>query len=150
LTYNLKKMGSDFWAAIAVAFLSIPQAIALSIVVGLPPVSGILATILGTSISALLGSSRQLVIGPGNATILLVQAATMDLLYRYYQNVTEPVREGIALEIMAALTLLIGLFQVIAGFFKFGRVIQFVSLAVVIGYIAGAAVAISADQLFNF
>lgn len=149
-TYNLKYFQSDFWAALAVALLSIPQGIAYSIVAGLPPACGIWATVLGTIVAALFGSSRLLVVGPGNATTLLVQTATAEVLLRYYQDIVEPLRTAVALEVMAAITLLIGVFQLLAGIFKFGQIIQFVSHAVVIGYVAGTAVALSLDQLFNF
>lgn len=141
---------ADLWAGISVALFSFPQAIAYSIVAGLPPSAGIVGTVLGATIASICGSSRHLVIGPGNAITLLVQMATADILYKYYQDVTGSAREMIALEIMSALTLLIGLFQLIAGIFKFGRIGQFVSHAVIIGYISGSAVALSADQLFNF
>jgi len=56
----------------------------------------------------------------------------------------------ISLQIMAALLLLIGLFQLLSGVFKLGRVIQFASVPVVVGYILGSAFAISSEQLYTF
>src|SRR3977135_1763593 len=119
-SYNASIFKQDLWAGFAVSLLSIPQALAYSIVVGLPPSCGLIATILGTAISALLGSSRHLVIGPNNTTVLLVQAATAGILYKYYHNLNETAQAEVALQILAALMLLIGLFQILAGVLKLG------------------------------
>ncbi len=139
----------DFVSGLAVALLSLPQALAYSIVAGLPPSAGIFATIFGTITAALLGSSRQLVIGPNNASVLLLQSATADILYRYYPFLDDSDRMLVTIEIMAALTLIIGLTQMSAAFFRLGRIVQFVSLSVVVGYVAGSAFAIAIDQLYT-
>jgi SulP family sulfate permease len=82
--------------------------------------------------------------------VLLVQAATLSIIYGYYQHVPREMGQVVMLQIMAGLVLLIGVFQILAGVFKLGRVIQFVSQSVIIGYIAGAAFALTTDQLFPF
>lgn len=149
-SYNWGVLWHDLLAGLAVSLLSIPQALAYSIVVGLPPYCGLMSTIFGTGICALLGSSRHLVIGPNNTTVLLVQSATATILYKYYPGIHEPMKGEIALQIMAALLLLIGLFQLLSGVFKLGRVIQFASVPVVVGYVLGSAFAISSEQLYTF
>jgi len=148
-TYNRATFRSDFWAGLAVTLLSIPQAIAYSIVVGLPPSCGLMSAIFGTALAALLGSSRHLVMGPTNTTVLLVQAATSSILYKYYADIPVEAKGVIALEVMATLVFLMGVFQILAGVFKLGRVIQFVSFPVVVGYILGAAFALTCGQLFT-
>ncbi len=147
--YSWGFLRKDIVSGIAVALLSLPQGIAYSIVAGLPPSAGIFATIFGTIIAAILGSSRLLIIGPNNASVLLLQTATADILYRYYPYLDDADRMLVSFEVMAALTLLIGLAQIAAAFFKLGRVVQFVSLSVVVGYIAGSAFAIGVDQLYT-
>jgi len=79
-----------------------------------------------------------------------VQSATAAILYKYYPALTEHMKGEISLQIMAALLLLIGLFQLLSGVFKLGRVIQFASVPVVVGYILGSAFAISSEQLYTF
>jgi SulP family sulfate permease len=148
-TYNRTEFRRDFWAGLAVTLLSIPQAIAYSIVVGLPPYCGLMSAIFGTGLAALLGSSRQLVLGPTNTTVLLVQAATSSILYKYYTNIPDEARGVIALEVMATLVFLMGIFQILAGVFKLGKVIQFVSFPVIVGYVLGAAFALACGQLFT-
>jgi len=147
--YSWNVFGKDLWAALSVAVLSIPQAIAYSIVVGLPAYCGLMATIFGTMICSLAGSSRHLIIGPNNTTILLVQSAIATILPHYYPGIQEPARDIVIMQLIAALLLLIGLFQLAAGCFKMGRVIQFVSFPVVIGYILGSSVAIISTQLYT-
>jgi sulfate permease, SulP family len=148
--YSKAVFTQDFWAGFAVSLLSIPQALAYSIVVGVPPSCGLIATILGTAICALLGSSRHLVVGPNNTTVLLVQGATASILYKYYRSVPEAAQTEVMLQILAALLLLIGVFQILAGVLKLGKVIQFVSYAVIVGYVLGSSFALMGEQLFTF
>jgi SulP family sulfate permease len=146
--YTFQKARSDISAAVSVALLSIPQALAYSILVGVPPIAGIISMVLGTAIAALLTSSSHLVIGPNNATCLLVQAAIMESFQKFYVGAEGVSRADVSLELITTMTLLIGISQLVASFFKLGRLIQFVSHAVVVGYIAGTAMAIAVSQLF--
>ena len=143
--YTVAKAKSDLWAALAVALLSIPQALAYSVVVGVSPLAGVISMVLGTSIAALLGSSSHLVVGPNNATCLLLQAAAMETIGRFSLGVP---RETFSLELVVIMTLLIGCTQLVASFFALGRLIQFVSHSVVVAYITGTAVAIAVGQLY--
>jgi len=142
--YTFQKLRGDISAALSVALLSIPQALAFSIVAGVPPIAGLISMVLGTMIAALLSSSSHLVIGPNNATSLLVQAASIEVVRKFY-GATGSIA---TVELIGLLTLLIGAFQLLAAFFKLGRLIQFVSYSVVVGYIAGTAACIVVGQLF--
>ncbi len=146
---NFFTLKNDISAGVAIALLSIPQAIAYSISAGVPPVTGLLSTIFGTIVASILGSSRHLIIAPNNAIIVLVQTAACEIFATMYAAKMSPEhREVATLQIMTVLTMLIGLIQIVASVFKLGRVLQFVSHAVVIGYITGSAFAITLDQLF--
>lgn len=149
-SYTPRIFFSDMWAGLIVSLISIPQALAYAIVVGAPPACGLVSIIFGTAICALLGSSRHLIVGPNNTTVLLVQAAIASILFTHYRHFSEQAQGEVALQIMAALLFFAGVFQILFGLFKLGRVIQFVSQAVVIGYIAGAACVLTFDQLYNF
>ena len=146
--YSLRKCGKDLWAAFLVALISVPQALAYSLVVGVPPAAGILSMVLGTAIAALLSSSRHLVIGPNNASCLLVQAAICGILQMYYSGVDYSSRGTISLQLLAVLTLLVGVFQLCAAVLKLGRVAQFVSYSVIVGYITGTAFTLCIGQAF--
>jgi len=141
--YSFGKLRRDLMASLSLAMLSVPQALAYSIVAGVPPVAGVVSMVLGTLIAALLSSSSHLVIGPNNATSLLVQAAAIQIMGKFYAT-----QQVSTLQVITFLTLLIGSFQLLAALFKLGRLIQFVSYSVVVGYITGTALAIGVGQLF--
>jgi SulP family sulfate permease len=146
--YSFVRARKDLVAAVSVALLSVPQALAYSIVVGVPPMAAVISMILGTSIAALLCSSSHLVIGPNNATCLLVQAATMEAFQKIPGGSDLLTRDSLSMTLITVLTLLIGVTQLLASIFSLGRLIQFVSHAVIVGYIGGTAVAIMVGQLY--
>ena len=146
--YSFLKVRKDLVAAICVALLSVPQALAYSAVVGLPPMAAVVSMILGTAIAALLSSSSHLVVGPNNASCLLVQAAMVEVLQRLPGGADLLTRDSFSITLVATMTLLIGITQLLAAILSLGRLIQFVSHAVIVGYLAGAASAIMVGQLY--
>lgn len=148
--YHLDFLKRDLYAAIQVVLLTIPQAMAYALVANLPLSAGLMAAIFSSLVAALAGSSRFLIVGPVNAIAILMQAGTAEILYSYYREASGVEREMIAIQVMAQIAILSGLFQVIAAIFKLGRLTQFVSHSVVVGYLAGSAIAIVINQLFTF
>lgn len=149
-TYSVDALRSDLGAGLEVALLTLPQAMAYAFVAGLPASTGLFAAVFSAIVAALSGSSRYLVVGPVNAIAILVQAGTADILHAYYRDATGLEREVFALEIMTQIALLSGIFNLLIAVFKLGRMTQFVSHSVVVGYLAGGALAIAINQLFTF
>lgn len=147
---NWQSLRRDLIAGFAVALLTLPQAMAYALMAGLPIACGLFAAVLATCISSLFGSSRHLVVGPTNTIAILVQAGTAELLYTHYRDVSGPMREMLSLQIVTELTVLVGLFQMFAAFSGMGRLTQFVSHSVVVGYMTGTAIALGVNQLFLF
>ncbi len=148
--YSLNKFYRDVGANITVALMTIPQSMAYSVLAGLPFTCGLFSAVFAGFFAALLGSSRHLIVGPTNAIAILVQAGTSEILYTFYRDVMGPARDVLAVQILTQLTLLVGLFQILAAVFKLGRLTQFVSQAVVVGYMTGTAVALVVGQMFVF
>lgn len=148
--YSWSTFRKDFNAGLAVALMTIPQAMAYALIAGLPLQCGLFAAIYGTIVGSFFGSSRHLVIGPSNAIAILVQSGTAEILHSFYRDVSGDDRDIAAVQILTLLTLFVGILQVIAAVFKLGRLTQFVSHSVVIAYIAGATIAIMVNQLFTF
>ena len=73
--YNKTLFKGDLSAGITVAIMLIPQGIAYAMIAGLPPVYGLYAAIFPQLIYALMGSSRQLAVGPVAMDSLLVATA---------------------------------------------------------------------------
>ncbi len=148
--YSFGLFRQDALAAISVALLTVPQAMAYALLAGLPLTCGLFAAIYSSMIAAVFGSSRHLVVGPSNAIAILVQSGTSEILFTYYRGLEGSEIDLVALQILTQLTLLIGIMQIFAAACKLGRLIQFVSHSVVVGYIAGAAIAVIVNQLFTF
>lgn len=148
--YNRETFRSDLTAAISIALLTLPQAMAYALLAGLPLTSGAFAAIYSAMITALFGSSRHLVVGPSNAIALLLQGATAEIIFTYYREADAAAREMIALQVLTQLSFLAGIFQIIAAGFKLGRLVQFVSHSVMVAYVAGTAIAVVVNQLYIF
>jgi SulP family sulfate permease len=149
-SYNWSFFQSDATAAISVALLSVPLSMAYALAAGLPPSVGLFATIFGAIFAAAFGSSRHLVVGPTNMIAILIQAGISEILYTYYRDSSGPERALLANQILIQLTLVVGVLQLMAGVFKLGRLTQFVSRSVVLGYIVGTALALIINQLYYF
>jgi SulP family sulfate permease len=150
LRYSWTKFASDLSAAFSVALLALPQAMAYSLLAGLPLFCGLFAVIYPAAIAALLGSSRHLVAGPSNATAILVQAGTATILYNHFREVAGEERSLIAVQILTLILFLSGLIQILAAVCRLGRLTQFISHSVVVGYLAGTVIAVIVNQLFVF
>lgn len=148
--YTWSTFRQDAIAGASVALLTLPQAMAYALLAGLPLYCGLFAVIYSSIIAACFGSSKHLVVGPSNAIAILLQMGTAEILYTYYRDVPSGDREILAVQVLTQISLIIGLLQIVAAWFRLGRLTQFVSHSVVIGYIAGAALAMIINQLFVF
>lgn len=148
----LRKQG--LWAEIpssmALALLTVPQSMAYALVAGLPPTTGLLASIFGTFLVAFFGSSRQLVAGPSNGLAILLNAGTAQVLTAFYPDLVGDQRVAMALVVMSQLALGIGALQLLAAALRLGSLAQFVSHSVVVGYIFGVAIAVVINQSYTF
>lgn len=135
--YSLAAFPADLVAAVTVLFLAVPQGLAYATIAGLPPAVGLYAATVPTIVSSLLRSSSHVISGPTNALSLLVGAAVATDLG------ADPV------EIALTLALMVGLMQALAGALRPGAILDFISSAVVLGYITGAGILIAIGQLYN-
>jgi len=145
-----RSLTRDLNAGVIVALLAIPQALAYSLVAGIPLTCGLFSAIFAGGIAAFFGSSRLSVVGPTSAMAILVQAGISDILYTYYRDATGDERDILAVQILAQLCLLVALFQLLSSVLRLGRLTQFVSQAVIVGYITGTAIALFVGQVYVF
>lgn len=138
LRYKRHYLKHDIVSGLLVALISIPSALAFSVIVGMPLVTGLYTTIIGSVVFGLLGYSRRLVVGTNSALAILL-ASGASLVARAgtpeYTNV------------IAAMTLLSGLLLAILGFCRFGFLADLVSRPVMIGFLAGVGVQLFITQL---
>jgi len=133
-----KTLQADLLAGLTGAVIVLPQGVAFAMIAGLPPIYGLYTAMVLPIIAALFGSSKHLISGPTTAISLVVFSTVSE-----YATPTTP--EFITLAI--AITLVVGLIQLLLGVFRFGAVINFVSHSVILGFTAGAAVLIATSQM---
>jgi high affinity sulfate transporter 1 len=121
-----------------VAAYLVPQVMAYAGVAGLPPVAGLWAAVPALALYAVLGSSRQLSIGPESTTALMSAAAIVPLAAR------DPERYA---ALSAGLAILVGLFCLLACLARLGFLADLLSRPVLVGYLAGVAVLMIVGQL---
>ena len=135
---NYKKayFSKDLIAALTGAVVAIPQCMAYALIAGLNPVYGLYTSIVSSIFGSAFGSSKHLVTGPTNSSALLV--ASVMASYMGHDN---------AYQILFLLTFLVGSIKMLFGVLKFGKLINYVSHTVILGFTAGAGGLIALGQL---
>ncbi len=136
--YKPRFFKPDLMAGLTVAVMTIPQAMAYALIAGLPVQYGLYASIVPTIVGCLWGSSLHLISGP-TTTVSLVVFSTLSVL----------AKPGSIdyIQLALFLSLLVGMTKMVLGFARLGALLNFVSHAVLTGYMAGAAVLIAFNQL---
>ena len=127
----LSNIPGDLLAGTVVALALIPEAIAFSIIAGVDPKVGLYASFCIAVITAIIGGR------PG-----MISAATGAMALLMVTLVKEH-----GLQYLLAASLLTGVIQLIAGYFKLGSLMSFVSRSVVTGFVNALAILIFIAQL---
>ncbi len=135
-----KTWKDDLIAGLTGTIIVIPQAVAFAIIAGLPPVYGFYTAMVTPVIAALFGSSYHLISGPTTAISIVVFATVSEMV-----DVTTELESYISLTLV--LTFMAGLIQFAMGLARMGRLVNFVSHSVIIGFTAGAGILIGFKQL---
>lgn len=136
--YQRSWLRGDVVAGVTVAAYLVPQVMAYATVAGLPPVAGLWASLVPMAVYAMLGSSRQLSVGPESTTALMTATALAPLA------IGDPARYAV---MAAVLALLVGAICLLAGFCRLGFLADLLSRPVLIGYMTGVAVIMISGQL---
>ena len=121
----------DILAGLVVALALIPEAIAFSIIAGVDPKVGLYASFSIAVISAFAGGRPGMISAATAATaVLMVTLVKMH-----------------GLQYLLATTVLVGFFQIIAGFLRLGSLMRFVSKSVLTGFVNALAILIFLAQL---
>lgn len=135
-----KTWKDDFIAGITGTIIVIPQAVAFAIIAGMPPVYGFYIAMIAPIVAALWGSSYHLISGPTTTSSIVVYAIITQF-YHPDTNLEAYVSMTIVLSFMA------GVIKLLMGLFRLGKLVDFVSHSVVIGFTAGAGILIAFKQL---
>jgi SulP family sulfate permease len=137
--YRREWLSGDLVAGLTVAAATIPAALAYAELAGLPAVYGLYASIVPALLYVVLGTSRQLQIGPGSTLSILVAASLGGAM------VAADSEEAIVAA--AVLALIAGGLLLAAGLLRLGFVADFLSGPVLSGFTTGAALIIISSQL---
>jgi sulfate permease, SulP family len=132
---------ADLIAGLTGAILGLPQGVAFAILAGLPPEYGLYAAMVPPALSALFGSSLHMVAGPTNAVAIL--------LFASLGHLASP-GSGDYINLVLTVAFLTGLFELVMGVARLGTLVNFISHTVIVGFSAGAAILIGAQQLKSF
>ena len=136
--YKVGWLRHDVVAGITLAAYAIPVSLAYATLAGLPPQYGIYCYLVAGPAYALLGSSRQLAIGPTSAISMLVGTTLAGLA------AGDPQR-WVAIAGLAALML--ASISVLAWVCRLSSLVNFISETILLGFKAGAALTIALTQL---
>ncbi|ENQ7795305.1 TPA: SulP family inorganic anion transporter [Pseudomonas aeruginosa] len=138
LHYRRAWFRPDVQAGLSVAAIQIPTAIAYAQIAGFPPQVGLYACILPMLIYALIGSSRQLMVGPDAATAAMVAAAITPLAAGDPQRLVD---------LSMIVAIMVGLFSIVAGLARAGFIASFLSRPILVGYLNGIGLSLLVGQL---
>lgn len=135
--YRRSYLRGDLLAGVTVAAFLVPQVLAYATVAGLPPVVGLWAALPALVAYAALGSSASLSMGPEATTALMTAIAIGPLAGG------NPVRYA---QLATLLAMLVGLMALAGWVLRMGFIADLLSRPVLVGYMAGLALIMIADQ----
>lgn len=135
--YSLNHFSGDTRAALNVALLAFPQGMAYAVIAGLPLSYGLFGSAIASIVGMYFAGSRFIVLGPTNATSVMVMSSFAAIGIAGDQ----------AVQYISLLLIIVGVILVLGAYLGIATLIQFVSRTVITGYITAAAALIIANQI---
>ena len=135
--YSTSHLTADSRAALNVALLAFPQGMAYAVIAGLPLSYGLFGSAVASIVGMLFAGSRFIVLGPTNATSVMVMSSFAAI----------GLSGESAVEHLSLLLVMVGLLLVIGAYLRIATLIQYISRSVITGYITAAAALIIANQI---
>ncbi|MBS9440787.1 SulP family inorganic anion transporter [Photorhabdus heterorhabditis] len=136
--YRKEWFSHDLRAGFSVAAVALPVAIAYAELMEISAIIGLYACILPMFVYALFGTSKQLIVGPDAATCAVIAAAVAPLALG---------NEDVRWQLTIVMTLMTGIWCVLASHFRLGAFTDFLSRPILKGLMNGVALTIIVDQL---
>jgi sulfate permease, SulP family len=130
-----RNLGADLIAGLTFAVVNVPQSMAHALLATVNPVLGIYTLMVAVPVGALFTSSVFMNVSTTSALSVAVGAGL--------EGIPDPDK----VTALAVLVLLVGVIQLLAGLFRLGFLLRFVSNAVMTGFLNGIAVLIILGQL---
>ncbi|MEU2253906.1 sulfate permease [Nocardia xishanensis] len=136
--YRRGWLRADVLAGVTVAAYLVPQVMAYATVAGLPPVVGLWAVLGPLAVYVVIGTSRQLSVGPESTTALMTAVALAPLAEGH---------PGRYAALAAILAVLVGCVCLVGALIRLGVLADLLSKPVLVGYLAGTAGIMIVGQL---
>jgi SulP family sulfate permease len=136
--FSRETIRDDAVAGLVLGVESVPDGLAGGLLAGVNPVYGLYAYMVGTFTGGLFTSSSFMAVQATGAMAIVVADVAI------VHTAEDPNR------ILFTLSILTGIFMLVAGLFKLGSILRFVSNAVMVGFINAVGVNIILGQLDNF
>jgi high affinity sulfate transporter 1 len=136
--YRRRWLRPDLVAALAVWAVLVPEGMAYASLAGMPPETGLFAALAPLLAYAVLGTCRQLTVGPSSAIAAYSAAAVAPLALG---------DGGRFIALSALLALLVGGLLLAAGLARAGFIADFFARPVLTGFVAGLALVIAVGQV---
>ncbi|CAE6913112.1 Sulfate permease family [Vibrio sp. B1FLJ16] len=135
--YQREWLSNDFRSAFSVVAVALPVAIAYAQLTGVSAIVGLYSCVLPMLVYALMGTSRQLIVGPDAATCAVIAAVVTPLA------AGDPTKHWQLVMTMTAMT---GIWCVVASRFNLGIFADFLSRPILLGLLNGVALTIIVSQ----
>jgi len=137
-SYERSWLRGDLIAGVAVAALVVPKNLGYAGIAGVPLQNGLYAAAAGAILYALFGTSRQISTGPSSGLAAVAASAVAVAGITGTQDVAS---------FVAAITLASGVLFLLLAVLRMGWIAQFLSRAVVTGFLFGAAIDVVIGEL---
>lgn len=138
--YTKKLLKADLIAGITLTAFAVPELMAYAQLAGLPPVYGLYAGIIAPLVYCILGTIRQMSIGPSSSEAILI-AATLSLIAG-----GDP---SLYISMAALIAIMAGILSLFAWIFRLGFIVHLISETVLKGFLAGVGIVIISTQIFR-
>ncbi|XP_058085032.1 sulfate transporter 3.1-like isoform X3 [Magnolia sinica] len=138
--YTFDFFKSDLVSGITIASLAIPQGISYAKLANLPPILGLYSSFVPPLVYAMMGSSRDLAVG----TVAVASLLMASMLGKEVSAIENP---KLYMHLAFTATFFAGVFQAALGFLRLGFIVDFLSHATIVGFMAGAATVVCLQQL---
>jgi high affinity sulfate transporter 1 len=135
--YDWATLRNDVPAGLAVTAMIVPKDLGYAGIAGVPVQNGLYAAAAGAIVYALFCTSRHISTGPSSSLAAVAGGAVL------FTGVAGPA----AAQLVAAITLVTGALFLLLALLRLGWIARFLSRAVVIGFLAGAAVDVVVGEL---
>ena len=133
----VKALPKNIFSGFVVSLIALPLGLGLALASEAPPISGIIAAVVGGIVASILGGSNVTITGPGNGLVIVLLGAITTLgqgdMYQGY------------LFTLAAIVAS-GLLMILLGFLKMGRLADFFPASAIEGMLAAIGLGILAKQ----